>query len=335
MSAETVAAGGDTMRAMTYDRYGPPEQLRLRELPVPNPIAGSILVRVRAASVNALDWHLMRGKPYIARASAGLRRPKRNIPLVDVAGTVVAVGPEVTGFAVGDEVFANKGRAAAEFVSGPARLFAPRPSGLSAEEAAAIPAAAITALQALRDQGHLAAGQSVLIHGAGGGVGTFTVQLARALGAGTVVGVTRTENLELARSLGADHVVDYTAEDVTRRPERFDLVIDNGATRPLLAMRRLLRPDGRLVTVGASKGEWIGPMVRLVAGGIVSRFGGPAMVGFIADPTQEDLLTLKGLVEAGSVRPVIDRTYPLERTAEAIAYLETMRARGKVVITVP
>lgn len=334
MSAGTLPASGDTMRAMTYDRYGPPQQLRPSELPVPTPMPGSILVRVRAASVNALDWHLMRGKPYIARMSAGLRRPKRNVPLVDVAGTVVAVGAEVPGFAVGDEVFANKGRAAAEYVSGPARLFAPRPAGLSPEEAAAVPAAAVTALQALRDQGHLEAGQSVLVHGAGGGVGTFTLQIARALGAGTVTAVTRTENLELARSLGADHVVDYTAEDVIRRPERYDLVVDNGATRPLLAMRRLLAPGGRLVTVGASKGDWIGPMVRIVAGGIVSRFGGPDMVGFIADPTQEDLLTLKELIEAGSVRPVIDRTYPLARTAEAIAYLETMRARGKVVITV-
>jgi NADPH:quinone reductase-like Zn-dependent oxidoreductase len=289
---------------------------------------------VKAASVNALDWHMLRGKPYIARLSAGLTKPKKHIPLVDVAGTVVAVGPDVTDLAVGDEVYANKGRAAAEYVSGPAELFAPRPMNLSAEEAAAAPAAAITALQALRDQGHLREGQAVLVYGAGGGVGTFSVQLARALGAGTVTGVTRTENLELVRSLGADNVIDYTAEDVTRRSERYDVIIDNGATRPILAMRRLLAADGRLVTVGASKGDWIGPMVRIVGAGIVSKFGGPAMVGFIADPTREDLMTLSQHLESGAVRPVIDRTYPLERTAEAIAYLETMRARGKVVITI-
>ena len=334
MNGKTLPAPTETMRAITYDRYGPPDVLRLSELPVPTPGAGSVLVKITAASVNALDWHMLRGKPYIARTSAGLRTPKRNIPLVDLAGTVVAVGPDVTDLAVGDEVFANKARSAAEFVSGPARLFAPRPATLSPEEAAALPAAAITALQALRDQGQIQQGQSVLVHGAGGGVGTFTVQIARALGAAEVTAVTRTENVELVRSIGADHVVDYTSEDVTRRSERYDLIIDNGATRPLLAMRRLLAPGGKLVTVGASKGNWIGPMVRIVAGGIVSKFGGPAMVGFIAEPTRDDLITVTGLVDSGAVRPVIDRTYPLERTAEAIAYLETMRARGKVVITI-
>ena len=222
------------MRAITYDRYGPPDVFRLADVPTPTPSPGGVLVKVAAASVNAFDWHLLRGKPYLARMSEGLRTPKRNIPLVDVAGTVVAVGPEVTDLAVGDEVFANKGRSAAEYVSGPARLFAPRPASLSPEEAAAVPAAAITALQALRDQGHIQPGQSVLVHGAGGGVGTFTVQVARALGAGEITGVTRTENLDLVRSIGADHVIDYTSEDVTRRPERYDLIIDNGATRPLL-----------------------------------------------------------------------------------------------------
>ena len=334
MNGSTLPAPRETMRAITYDRYGPPDVLKLADVPIPTPGPGSVLVKVAAASVNAFDWHLLRGKPYVARVSEGVRAPKRNIPLVDMAGTVVAVGAEVTDLAVGDEVFANKGRSAAEFVSGPARLFAPRPATLSPEEAAAVPAAAITALQALRDQGHIQPGQSVLVHGAGGGVGTFTVQVARALGAGEITAVTRTENVDLVRSIGADHVIDYTGEDVTRRPERYDLIIDNGATRPLLAMRRLLAPDGTLVTVGASRGDWIGPMVRIVAGGIVSKLGGPAMIGFIAEPTREDLVTLTGLIESGAVRPVIDRVYPLERTAEAIAYLETMRARGKVVITV-
>ncbi|HEY8169778.1 MAG TPA: NAD(P)-dependent alcohol dehydrogenase [Candidatus Limnocylindria bacterium] len=331
--AATIAAPGATMRAITYDRYGSPDVLRLSEVPVPSVADGNLLVRVGATSVNALDWHMLRGKPYVARLSAGLTKPKKPIPCVDVAGTVVAVGSEVTGFAVGDRVFANKGRAAAEYVSGPASLFVPMPSNLSMEEAAAIPAAGITALQAIRDRGLLQAGQSVLVHGAGGGVGTFSVQIAKALG-GEVTGVTRTENLELVRSIGADRVVDYSASDVTRSGERYDLVIDNGATRPLLSMRRLLKPSGRLVTVGASRGAFIGPVVRIVAGGVVSRFGGPAMIGFFAEPKREDLLVLKDLAESGALTSVIDRTYPLRKTAEALAYLETMRARGKVVVTI-
>jgi NADPH:quinone reductase-like Zn-dependent oxidoreductase len=322
-----------TMKAIVYRDYGGPDRLRLEEVPAPTLKPNGLLIRVRAASVNALDWHLLRGKPYIARLDFGLRGPKRAIPGVDVAGTVEAVGSEVTGFQPGDEVFADNAHTLAEYVAGRAELYVHRPPSVSPEQAAALPAAGVTALQALRDHGRLEPGQHVLVYGAGGGVGTFTVQIAKALGA-EVTGVTRTENLDLVRSIGADHVVDYTAEDPTRRADRYDLIIDNGATRPVLSLRRLLMPAGRLVLVGASKGDWIGPMVRILGSSLLSRFGNQSITGMLAKPTREDLQTLADMLAAGSIRSGIDRTYPLTETAEAIRYLETMRARGKVVITI-
>jgi NADPH:quinone reductase-like Zn-dependent oxidoreductase len=321
------------MRAIVYRQYGSPDVLRLEDVPKPVPKDGEVLVRVHAAALNALDWHMLRGKPYVARLSMGWWRPKRSIPGVDMAGTVEAVGAAVSAFKPGDEVFANKGRACAEYVCGPERLFAPRPANLTMEEAAAVPAAAITALQALRDRGNVQAGQRVLVNGASGGVGTFTVQLAKAYGA-QVTGVTSTPNVDLVRSIGADHVIDYTREDFTRRRERYDLVVDNAANRSLLAMRRVLAPTGTLVLVGASRGDWIGPMVRILGAAQLSRFGTRKMVGMLAEPTRDDLLALSELIEAGKVRPVIDRTYPLAETADAIRYLETMHARAKVVILV-
>jgi NADPH:quinone reductase-like Zn-dependent oxidoreductase len=322
-----------TMKAIVYRAYGGPERLRLEDVPVPELQPNGLLIRVRAASINALDWHLLRGKPYIARLDAGFRGPKRAIPGVDVAGTVEAVGSEVTGFQPGDEVFADNRYTLAETVAGRAALYVHRPANLTPEQAAAIPAAGVTALQALRDHGQLQPGQHVLVYGAGGGVGTFTVQVAKALGA-EVTGVTRTENLELIRSIGADHVIDYTAEDPTRRAERYDLIVDNGATRPVLALRRVLAPTGRMVLVGASKGDWIGPMVRIVGSSLLARFGDQTITGMLAKPTAEDLRILADMAADGRIRPVIDRTYPLAQAAEAIAYLETMRARGKVVISV-
>jgi NADPH:quinone reductase-like Zn-dependent oxidoreductase len=288
---------------------------------------------VRAASVNALDWHMLRGKPYLVRMDTGILRPKRSIPGVDVAGTVEEVGAEVTDFKPGDEVFADNRHTLAETVMGRAALYLHRPASLTPEEAAAIPAAGMTALQALRDHGRLEPGQHVLVYGAGGGVGTFTVQVAKALGA-EVTAVTRAENVDLVRSIGADHVIDYTAEDPTRRPERFDLLVDNGATRSILSLKRLLAPRGRMVLVGASKGDWIGPMVRILGGGMLARFGDQTITGMLAKPTREDLRTLSEMAVDGRIRPVIDRTYPLAEAAEAIRYLETMRARGKVIVTV-
>ncbi|MGI8830416.1 MAG: NAD(P)-dependent alcohol dehydrogenase [Candidatus Limnocylindria bacterium] len=319
------------MTAITYRAYGSPDVLRLENVPMPTFGDDGVLVRVRAASVNPLDWHLLRGQPYIVRANAGLRTPKRNIPGVDVAGVVEAVGPRVTALRVGDQVWGEKARACAEYVAGPERLFIAKPAKITLEEAAAIPAAGITALQALRDKGNVKPGQKVLINGASGGVGTFAVQIAKADGA-EVTGVTSTPNVELVRSLGADHVVDYTAEDFTRSGMRYDLIIDNAANRSLSSMRRVLAPDGALVLVGASKGKWVAPIARMVAAGMLSRFGAQRLMGHLTDTRREDLETMNELVKSGKVRPFIDRCYPLAEVSEAIRYLETMRARAKVII---
>ena len=322
-----------TMQAIVYRRYGSPDVLRLEEVPRPTVRDGDVLVRVRAASVNPLDWHLLRGQPYIVRPTSGWRTPKRNIPGVDVAGVVEAVGRDVTLLEPGDEVFGEKSRACAEYVCGPERLFVRKPANLTLEQAAAVPVGGATALQALRDKGHVQPGQTVLVNGASGGVGTFTVQLAKAFGA-EVTGVCSTRNVELVRSLGADHVIDYTRDDFTRGGRRYDLVVDNAGNRSLLSMRRALAPAGTLVLVGASEGRWIAPIARMLAARQLSRFGSRKMVGMLTDMTREDLELLKEHIETGTVRPVIDRTYPLRETADAIRYLETMRARGKVVISI-
>ena len=321
------------MQAIVYHRYGSPDVLRLEEVDKPTLKDGDVLVRVRAAAVNPLDWHLIRGMPYIVRPTSGWRTPKRNIPGVDVAGVLEAVGHDVTAFQPGDEVFGEKSRACAEYVCGPAKLFTHKPVNLTMEEAAAVPVGAVTALQALRDKGKIKAGQKVLINGSSGGVGTFAVQLAKAFGA-EVTAVCSTPNLELVRSLGADHVIDYTRKNFTRGKERYDLVVDNAGSRSLIAMKRVLTPNGTAVLVGASKGNWIGPIARILGASQLSRFGSKKLVGMLTDIQPEDLAFLKELIEAGKIAPVIDRTYPLSETADAIRYLETMRARGKVVITV-
>ena len=324
-----------TMKAIVYRRYGSPDILALTDVPKPVVKDGDVLVRVRAASVNPLDWHLLRGLPYIARQSAGWRRPKRNIPGVDVAGVVEAVGRDVTGLQPGDEVFGEKTRACAEYVCGAEKLFVPRPSNLTMEQAAAIPVGGVTALQALRDKGRVQPGQKVLINGASGGVGTFAVQLATFFGA-EVTGVCSTRNVELVRSLGADHVIDYTRENFTRSRQRYDLIVDNVGNHSLLALRRALAPSGTLVGVGIdpTRGNWIAPIARILGAQLLSRFGGKKLGFMLAHIEREDLLFLKELIEAGKVTPVIDRCYPLREVPDAIRYLETMRARGKVVITV-
>lgn len=322
-----------TMKAIVYRRYGSPDVLELREVARPEPKDGEVLVRVRAASVNPLDWHLLRGLPYIVRPTAGWRTPKRNIPGVDVAGVVEAVGPKVTDLQPGDEVFGEKTRSCAEFVCGPEKLFVRRPANLTPEQAAAVPVGAVTALQALRDKGSIQPGQRVLVNGASGGVGTFAVQLAKHFGA-DATGVCSARNVELVRSIGADHVIDYATEDFTRSAQRYDLIVDNVGNRSLRAMRRVLALDGTLVLVGASKGNWVAPIARILAASQLSRFGNQKMTGMLTDMKREDLVFLKDLIEAGAVTPVIDRTYPLSEVPDAIRYLETMRARGKVVITV-
>jgi NADPH:quinone reductase-like Zn-dependent oxidoreductase len=321
-----------TMQAVVYRRYGSPNVLKLEEVARPIPGDDEVLVRVRAASLNALDWHLVRGEPYVARIGA-LRKPEPSTPGVNVAGVVEAVGRNVTLLRPGDEVFGNKRRGCAEYVSGRPDLFVPKPAGLTLEQAAAIPTAGVTALQALRDHGALRPGQKVLINGAAGGVGTFAVQIAKALG-GEVTAVCSTQNVELARSLGADHVIDYSQADFARTGERYDLVVDVAASRSVRTLRRVVKPRGTLVLVGASKGRWIAPLARFFGAKLLSRFVSQDLTWFMADIRREDLVALKDLVEAGQVTPVIDRTYPLSQTADALRYLETMHARGKVVITV-
>jgi NADPH:quinone reductase-like Zn-dependent oxidoreductase len=321
------------MKAIVYRRYGSPDVLALEEVPMPVVKDGDVLVRVHAAALNPLDWHLLRGQPYIVRPTSGWRKPKRNIPGIDVAGVVEAVGAGVTQLRPGDEVFGEKSRACAEYVCGPEKLFVPKPTNLTLEQAAAVPVAGVTALQALRKHGRVQAGQKVLINGASGGVGTFAVQLAKHLGA-EVTGVCSTPNVELVRSLGADAVVDYTREDFTRGPKRYDVIVDNAGNRSLLAMRRVLAGNGILVGVGAPKGNWIAPVARVAWAVLLSRFGGQKLSFMLTDTQRDDLLHLKDLIEAGKVTPTIDRRYRLDEVPDAIRYLETMRARGKVVITV-
>jgi 2-desacetyl-2-hydroxyethyl bacteriochlorophyllide A dehydrogenase len=312
------------MKAICQDRYGSPDVLELREIEKPVIDADGVLVKVAASSVNALDWHFMRGTPLPARAFMGLRRPKPYIRGVDLAGRVEAVGANVRNLKPGDEVFGGADGAFAEYVIGLERYFALRPANLTMEQAAAMPIAATTALQALRDIAQVKPGQRVLINGAGGGVGSFAVQIARSFGA-DVTAVTSTANLDLVRSLGAEKVIDYTAEDFTRGGERYDAICTIGGNRPLSSFSRALTPQGLLVIIGADN-----PLTAV----FFSRFH-RRMRFFAAKRTHADLLVLKELAEAGKVTPVIDSTYPLTETAAAVRHMETGHARGKVVITVP
>lgn len=320
------------MNAIVYERYGSPDVLTLREIEVPEVGDDGVLVRVRAASVNAYDWHLMRGEPFPARLGSGLRRPKTRVLGIDVAGQVEAVGRNVTEFRPGDEVFGNPGRAFAEYARGRAHGFVSKPDNLTFEQAAAVPVAGLTALQGLRDKGELRPGQMVLINGASGGVGTFAVQIAKVLG-GDVTGVCSTRNVELVRSLGADRVIDYTRDDFTRSGVRYDLIFDIAGSRPLQACRRVLAPAGRLVVVGGPSGRWIRPTQRFLQAAVLSPFGSARMLPFLSRHSHADLVFLRDLLEAGKITPVIDRTFPLSETADAIRYVETGHARGKVVIT--
>jgi NADPH:quinone reductase-like Zn-dependent oxidoreductase len=320
------------MKAIVREKYGAPDVLELKE--VDRPVIGddSVLVRVRAAGLNAFDWHVMRGRPALVRAFTGLRKPKTGAMGRDLAGIVEAVGKNVTEFRVGDEVFGSSAGALAEYARG--KSFARKPASLTFEEAAAIPMAARTALQGLRDIGQIKPGQRVLINGASGGVGTFAVQIAKAFGA-HVTAVCSGRNVDMVRSLGADEVIDYTMEDFTRRPQRYDLFLDAAASGSLSSRTRVLVPSGTLVGVGSVDG---GGSASILAGmiqqAVRSRFESRKLRTFIAQESKADLDLLAGLVDAGKIRPVIDRTYPLSETAAAIAYLEKGHARGKVVITV-
>lgn len=323
----------ETMLAVAHDEYGPPDVLESREVPRPTLDDDEILVRVHAAAANPLDWHLLRGVPYIMRLQFGLRAPKTPVRGVDVAGRVEAVGAAVSRFEPGDEVFGEASGAFAEYVSGKADSFVLKPATLTFEQAAAVPVAGVTALQGLRDEGRIEPGQRVLVNGASGGVGTFAVQLAKAYGA-VVTGVCSTRNVNLVRSLGADHVVDYTQTDFTGGEVQYDLVFDLVGNRSLSALRRVLAPEGTLVLCSGAGGRWVGPLGTVLVALATSRFSRQQLRAFVATVDTEKLGELAGLLEAGTVTPVIDRTYPLSEVPEAIRYLETGRARGKVVITV-
>ncbi|GIJ24797.1 NAD(P)-dependent alcohol dehydrogenase [Micromonospora lutea] len=332
------------MKAIVQHRYGSPEVLRLCEVDIPTPGDDEVLVRVRASSINAYDWHAVRGDPYLARLSFGLRRPVAMVRGQDFAGQVEAVGRAVTRFRPGDEVFGEAGPAGgafAEYVCVTEKLVEAKPANLSFERAAAIPLAATTALVCLRDAAGLRAGQHVLINGASGGVGTFAVQLAKAYGA-QVTAVCRTRNVELVRSLGADHVVDYTREDFTRTEavragRRYDVLLDLVGNRSLTGFRQILTPDGVLVLSGGgtfSGGSLFGPMSLLIRGPIVGRFVRHRIVAPSVTAGRGRLAELRELAESGKLTPVIDRTYRLSEVPDAIRYVETEHARAKVVVTV-
>lgn len=323
------------MKAIVYCDFGPADVLRLEEINKPVPKDDQVLIKVRAASVNPFDWHFMRGTPYVMRMEAGLRKPQSTRLGGDVAGQIAVVGRNVTQWKVGDEVFGTCSGSFAEFCIGKSRLSL-KPKNLSFEQAASIPVAALTALQALRDKGKLQAGQKVLINGASGGVGTFAVQIAKALG-GKVTGVCSGKNVELVRSLGAEQVIDYTKQDFSQAGERYDLIIDNVGTQPLSAFRRVLTPNGICVLIGGGgpgEGKWIGPMARPLKAMLISPFVSQKMSMMIAEITSADLKLLSDLTESGKVTPVIDRTYKLDQVPDAIRYLEQGHARGKVIVSV-
>jgi NADPH:quinone reductase-like Zn-dependent oxidoreductase len=314
------------MKAVVQARYGrPAEVLRLEELPAPVPQAGEVLVRMRAAGVNPLDWHLVGGTPPVARLAMGRRRPKGSpVRGAEVAGVVEAVGAEVRGLKVGDEVFGFCDGAFAELVAAPEDRMAVKPPEVGFAEAATVPIAAITALQGLRDFGKLRSGQRLLVNGASGGVGIFAVQIGKAFGA-HVTGVCSGRNVEMVQSLGADGVIDYTREDFTAGGDRYDVVLDNVGSRPISAVRRVLAPGGTLVYNSG------GSMRRIVLAQVLSRVGQKVFM-FLARPNQADLAVIRELMVAGRLRSVVDRTFPLSETAAAVEYVEQGHVRGKVAV---
>jgi NADPH:quinone reductase-like Zn-dependent oxidoreductase len=328
-------AGAALMKGIVRRCYGSPDVMKYEDVPKPTPADDEVLVKVHAASVNPLDWHYVEGTPYLLRIDRGFGKPDDPRLGVDFAGTVEAVGKLVRRFKPGDNVFGGKSGAFAEYVTvreeGTVAL---KPANVSFEQAASVPIAAITALQALRDHGHLKAGQKVLINGASGGIGTFEVQIAKAFGA-EVTGVCSTKNLELARSLGADHVIDYTREDFTRGAERYDLIVDNVSTHSVSDYRRVLNPNGTYVMVGsATTGHWFGWLELPLEAWLRSPFMSQKFGMMFTDFNRNDLAVMSGLMQSGKVTPAIDRSYKLTEAADALRYLEKGHARGKVVLTV-
>jgi NADPH:quinone reductase-like Zn-dependent oxidoreductase len=321
------------MKAIVRTTYGPPEVLEVGEIDKPVPAEDEVLVRVRATSVNPVDWHTLTGTPYLLRLQEGLRGPKSEQLGVDFAGTVEAVGANVTGVQPGDDVFGGRSGAFAEYVSVRDAVVR-KPPNLSFEQAAAVPIAGLTALQGLRDKGGLQSGQKVLINGASGGVGTFAVQIAKALGA-AVTGVCSTRNVGQARSLGADRVIDYTQEDFTRSGERYDVLLDIAGNRTWKELTRVLADGATLVLVGGPKtNRWIGPMGHLANLKLHSLGRSRRVAPFLAKLNKDDLESLGKLLEDGSVTPVVERRYELGETADALSYLGEGHAQGKIVLTV-
>jgi len=331
-----LAAGTPSMKAAVSHCYGSPDVVSLEDVPKPIPADDEVLVKIHAAGVNPLDWHYVRGEPYVMRLQAGFGSPKDLHLGVDYAGVVEAVGSKVTRFKPGDEVFGGTGRGTfAEYVSVRAEgNIVPKSANITFEQAAAVPVAAITALQALRDAGGVHAGQKVLINGASGGVGTFAVQIAKSFGA-EVTAVCSTRNVEMVRSLGADDVIDYKREDFTRGDQRYDLIIDNVGSGSLLDYRRVMQPQGIVVMVGSTeKGRWLGPLKSMIKGKVISPFVSQKAQSFFSHLDGEDLGYLADLIQAGKLKPVIDRTYRLPEIRDAIRYVEEGHARGKVVVSV-
>ena len=322
------------MKAMVQDTYGTAEVMQLRDIATPEIGVGEVLLRVRAAGVNPADWAVMSGLPYIARPVYGLRKPKNGVRGTDVAGQVVSIGSGVTRFQVGDEVFGWSDGSYAEYAAAPEDKLALKPANLTFEQAATVPMAGLVALQALRDHGNVQPGQKVLINGASGGIGTFAVQIAKAFGA-EVTGVCSTRNLDMVRAIGADHVIDYTVEDFTRGGQQYDYILDNVANHSLSALRRVLTPEGTLVPNGGGfDHRWIASGGRIVRAAVLFQFGNQKLGNFLMSTNHEDLTVLKDMIEAGTVRPVMDRAFALSETPLAIDHVGAGHAQGKVAITV-
>ncbi len=322
------------MKAIVYTHYGSPDQLRLAEVPKPTPAADEVLIKVRATGLNARDWRMLRADPFLVRMMNGLFKPRNTILGADVAGTVETVGAAVTRFRPGDAVFAelsiDRSGGLAEYTCAAENAIAPKPANLSFEEAAAVPMAALTALQSLRDDGKVQPGQNVLIYGASGGVGTFAVQMAKVLGA-EVTAVCSTTKMDMARALGADHVIDYTREDFSKNGRQYDLILAANGNRSLSDYERALTPTGIYVMAGGGTSQLFQAMLL---GRFKTKAGGKTMRSVSAHTSQADLVLITALLEAGKIKPVMDRCYPLSETAEAMRYLEAGHAKGKVVISV-
>ncbi len=333
--APALSADAETMKAIVSRCYGGPEALELEDVEKPAPGDDEVLVKVHAAGVNPLDYHYMRGKPYIMRLSTGVGVPTDARMGVDYAGTVVAVGSNVTKFKPGDEVFGGRSGAFGQYVLVPdSRAIVHKPGNVTFAQAAGVGVAAVTALEALRDKGQIKSGDKVLINGASGGVGTFAVQIAKSYGA-EVHGVCSTRNVEMVTSLGADHVFDYKKESYIDSGEQYDLIIDNVGNHSLSANLKVLKPGGRMVLVGGPKtGQWIGPLLRPAKAMMMNPFVDQELIMLLASLGQDDLEFLADLMQQGKVTPIIDKHYPLSEVPEAIRYSESGRARGKIIIDV-